>query len=174
MAARRAEDAAALAILDARPIWLDFRDDQYGDPPEINELADALERQIRDIGAREIFIPMGLFHNDHKRVHAAALLVFNRHPEFYWYAYEEPNYRLVPNLRDERLASLADAGICAQDHASPVNEASEVKHRAVHAYCSQLRALATPGRPGLDDVFAPERYWRFEQRIITGTDQNAG
>src|SRR5689334_10074107 len=33
IAARRAEDRAALQILDARPVWLDFTDDQYGRSP---------------------------------------------------------------------------------------------------------------------------------------------
>ena len=42
LAARRAEDAAALAELGAAPRWLDFRDDQYGDPERVDELAAAL------------------------------------------------------------------------------------------------------------------------------------
>src|SRR3954468_24729127 len=46
LAARRAEDRAALGALGARPVWLDFRDSQYHDSPTVPEIAAALERSI--------------------------------------------------------------------------------------------------------------------------------
>src|SRR5690242_3070034 len=39
IAARRAEDHAALAILQASPVWLDFSDDQYGNSPTAEVLS---------------------------------------------------------------------------------------------------------------------------------------
>jgi LmbE family N-acetylglucosaminyl deacetylase len=161
IAARRAEDRAALALLHARPVWLDFPDDQYGGSPSVDLLARALDRAIMATGLTTIYLPLGLFHNDHKLTHAAMLRVLDRHPGFAWYGYEEPNYRLVANLRSERLRALLAAGIIATPAGGSFAAGREAKRAAVAEYRSQLRALASPGKPGTDDVFAPERYWRL-------------
>jgi LmbE family N-acetylglucosaminyl deacetylase len=161
IATRRAEDRAALAILHARPIWLDFPDDQYGHAPSENILAAALDRAVAATGLTTIYLPLGLFHNDHKLTHAAMLRVLDRHPGFAWFGYEEPNYRLVANLRPERFRALLAAGIIATPAGGSFDAGREAKRAAVAEYRSQLRALASPGKPGTDDVFAPERYWRL-------------
>jgi len=161
IAARRAEDHAALAILDARPVWLDFPDDQYGPSPSVNLLAGALDRAVIANGLTTVYIPLGLFHNDHKLTHAAALRVLDRHPGLAWYGYEEPNYRLVANLRSERLQALLAAGIIATPTGGSFDAGRDAKRAAVAEYRSQLRALASPGKPGTEDVFGPERYWRL-------------
>lgn len=167
IAARRAEDRAALAILHARPVWLDFPDDQYGDSPSVATLARALERAIIATGLTTIYIPLGLFHNDHKLTHAAMLRVLDRHPDCTWFGYEEPNYRLVPCLRSERLQALRAAGIIATSATESSEAGRDAKHAAVAEYRSQLRALAFPGKPGTEDLFAPERYWRLPADTAT-------
>lgn len=161
IAARRAEDRAALAILHARPIWLDFLDDQYGDSPSVARLARGLERAITATGLTTIYIPLGFFHNDHTLTHAAMLRVRGRHPSFAWFGYEEPNYRLVPRLQSERLRALRAAGITATPAGLSSDAGRDAKRAAVAEYRSQLRALTAPGMPGMMDVFAAERYWRL-------------
>jgi LmbE family N-acetylglucosaminyl deacetylase len=161
IAARRAEDRAALAILNARPIWLDFTDDQYGNSPSAAVLGRALEQALVTTGLTTVYVPLGLFHNDHKLTHAAMLAVIDRHRCFAWFGYEEPNYRLVPNLRSERLQTLLHTGIIATPAGASPCPCSDAKRRAVGEYRSQLRALGSPRKPGTDDVFAPERYWRL-------------
>ena len=52
VAIRRSEDRAALAMLGATAVWLDFRDDQYGEPRTGTDvaaaLADVIERHAPD------------------------------------------------------------------------------------------------------------------------------
>jgi len=161
IAARRAEDHAALAILHAHPVWLDFLDDQYGDSPSVARLAGGLEQAIIATGLTTIYIPLGFFHTDHKLTHAAMLRVRGRHPTFAWFGYEEPNYRLVSHLRSERLQALLAAGITATPAGTSSDAGRDAKRAAVAEYRSQLRALTAPGMPGMADVFAAERYWRL-------------
>jgi LmbE family N-acetylglucosaminyl deacetylase len=155
--ARRAEDRAALDILDAEPVWLSFLDSQYGDSPAVDAIVPALESALMDAVPATVCIPLGLFHSDHLLTHAAALHVLARHAHWRWLAYEEPMYRRVPGSLDDRLASLKSAGIAATLYQSAAPPAD--KPRAMACYASQLRALRTPGRPGFADALAPERYW---------------
>ena len=39
--------------------------------------------------------------------------------------------------------------------------AMDLKHMAVRCYGSQLKGLATPGRPGHADIAQPEGYWKL-------------
>ena len=78
---RRDEDRAALALLRARPVWLDFRDAQYGDSPSVDAVSGALEAAIREVDAPSVFIPLGLFHSDHHLAHDASLGVMRRRQE---------------------------------------------------------------------------------------------
>jgi hypothetical protein len=68
----------------------------------------------------------------------------------------------------ERLQQLHGLGWCAVPVELP-GGAQERKRQAVACYASQLRALATPGRPGHSDALKGERYWELtresEQRI---------
>lgn len=159
MAARRAEDARALALLGARPIWLDFRDSQYRHIPTVPQIADALERVIGESGLRSVFIPLGLFHSDHHLTHAAALMVLRRRADWCGMAYEEAMYRRIPDSVAERIAALYEAGIAAAPVETSATCGRAVKERAIACYTSQLRALAAPKKPGYADALAAERYW---------------
>src|SRR5579884_651652 len=161
VAARRAEDRAALDLLAARPVWLEFVDSQYGCSPIPEALVAPLEAAIVASALAVVLVPLGLFHSDHALTHTAALAVLRRRPALRWFAYEEPNYRRVPNLLAERLAALRAAGIAARFAGSSGALGRAAKRRAAQRYRSQLRALAAPGYPGYDDVFAAERYWRL-------------
>ena len=116
--ARRDEDRQALATLGALPRCLDYLDDQYGqedsegskdseDRQWISSVARDVRRVIREIDPDVVLCPLGLFHHDHDRVHAAARLVLQQEQDRTWYAYEDALYRRIPGLVQQRLAELA-------------------------------------------------------------------
>ncbi|MFN8557504.1 MAG: hypothetical protein U0531_09215 [Dehalococcoidia bacterium] len=119
-------------------------------------MADALERALAATGLRRLYLPLGLFHSDHRLTSDAALRVVVRRPAWSWHLYEDAIYRRFPGLREERLAALAADGY----EVGPVEELRDAgrtaKNQAVACYRSQIRALTAPGHPGCDDVFRPE------------------
>jgi len=157
-AARREEDRAALALLAACPLCLDFLDSQYRASPTVEALAGALEAAILDTGLGQVLLPLGLFHSDHHLTHAAAIAVLRHQPALSWWAYEDALYRQVPNLGIERLQALQRAGISAIPITMPRCDRREIKRQAMQQYGSQLRAL---GKPGYEDALERERYWRL-------------
>lgn len=172
MAARRDEDRRALAMLQARPLWLDFLDSQYAAPVEAAAIGDALRQALQSIAPQAVLLPMGLFHSDHRLVHEAMRLTYGQRGEIHWFAYEDGLYRRIPGLLQQRLAELAADGICATPAELPVataappgtlkgtaSAARSLKRRAVRAYASQLRALDARRCADLEH---PERYWRLE------------
>ncbi|MGN6675946.1 MAG: PIG-L deacetylase family protein [Thermomicrobiales bacterium] len=160
IAERREEDRAALAVLAARPIWLDFQDRQYGPPPATEAVTTALEGAIARVNGAAVYCPLGLFHDDHKQTFEAVLPLLQRMSERAWFAYEDALYRNIPHLLEERLTSLPELGVAAT-LAGASGNASARKRRAMRCYQSQVRALTAPGYPGVDDAFAPERYYRL-------------
>lgn len=159
MGMRREEDRAALGLLGAAPLWMDFRDSQYGPTHSAADLQDAIGRVIRLVRPAAVFVPMGLFHSDHRSVHEAAILVAERHRDCRWFLYEDALYRRIPGLVDERLRLVTEAGFLLTPVSFPVRTSCGRKAEAVHCYRSQLRALSTKGRPGHEDALAAERYW---------------
>jgi LmbE family N-acetylglucosaminyl deacetylase len=157
---RRAEDRAALAHVGARPVWLDFRDAQYGPPAPPAALARALRAALTVLRPATVAFPLGLFHDDHRRTSDAARRLVPRLPGVRWLVYEDALYRRLPRLAAARRRHLARAGLVLGPLPTGRRRASAAKRRAVACYASQLRALATPGRPGHRDAFAPERWWR--------------
>lgn len=174
LAARRAEDRDALTILDARPVWLDFRDSQYQDSPTVPEIAAALEREIVASGLRAVFIPLGLFHSDHHLTCDAALIVLRQYLDLSWFAYEEAMYRKIEGSVAERIAALHTAGIAAICAGESTGCQRGAKARAIACYASQLRALDAPKKPGYTDAFEGERYWRLAVRGSSAGDMGNG
>jgi LmbE family N-acetylglucosaminyl deacetylase len=163
VALRREEDRAALALLGAQPIWLDFRDDQYGESRGADAIAVALADAIDREAASAIHCPLGLFHSDHRRASDAALALFDRFASLDWNVYADAISRRIEGASDARVRDLAARGF-ALERASPriAAGAGERKRAAVACYASQLRALRT--RRSHDDVFAPETHWRLSRR----------
>ena len=167
IAARRAEDQHALARLNATPLWLEFCDDQYGCSPSIDAIADALAVTLKRIRG-DVLMPLGLFHADHQRTHAAGLLLAREFPDRRWIVYEDALYRRIDGLRDRALEALRDAGYTPHRIAVSADpDAHRRKRAAVACYRSQLRALATAGRSGHADAFAPERYWSIDPTSLS-------
>lgn len=160
MAQRRREDACALALLGATPRWLDFRDAQYGRSPDVEELAEAIERTVLEGDYATILFPFGLFHSDHQLAHAATLKLATRHPERQWQVYEDALYRTLPGLLEERQRELkANGWHIRRQEMLRAACAQALKQGAVHAYASQLRGLAQPGCLGHADASAEEGHW---------------
>lgn len=152
---RRAEDRGALAMLGATPVWLDFRDDQYGEPRTLTDIAASLAKVIERHVPGTIHVPLGLFHADHRRASDAALTLVGGRRR--WLVYADAIYRHIPGAVEERIAQLERAGYALVPLDASARDASPRKRDAIACYRSQLRALAQ--RPALDDVYAPERYW---------------
>ena len=159
---RRDEDRQALDMLGARAIWLNFRDDQYGEPRREDALVRALAGVIDDVVPHAIYFPLGLFHRDHRRSSDAALALVARLAPIRWYAYEDAIYRRIDELASERRGTLGASGFALERFAfASAGHAALLKRNAVHCYRSQLRGLRT--RSSHDDVLAPESYWRVER-----------
>jgi LmbE family N-acetylglucosaminyl deacetylase len=160
MCARRREDREALALLQAMPCWLDFYDAQYARAASAGEIAAKLADELGAHAPDTVALPLGLFHSDHKLASRAALALVD--DERTWLVYEDALYRRIAGAVDERLGELRAMGFAL----SPVADgkgAPALKGRAIECYASQLRGLATPGRPGHADLGAPERYWRIRR-----------
>jgi LmbE family N-acetylglucosaminyl deacetylase len=158
---RRAEDRAALLRLGATPLWLEFLDAQYAQSSDADAIAAALAEALNGAGLDSVFVPLGLFHSDHALVHAAALRLLRRRPEYRWFAYEDALYRRIDRFLPERLQRLNAEGVAARPAGESDGAFLRQKRRAIACYRSQLRALRTPGRPGYADALRPERYWRL-------------
>jgi LmbE family N-acetylglucosaminyl deacetylase len=157
ISSRRAEDAAALSVLDCTPIWLDFLDDQYGDRPAAREVAQALDAAVTAIGATTVVGPLGLFHADHQLTHHACLQLLARYD---WLFYADVPYRSFSGDElEERLAALVRHGWAVER--LPPLDADATKRAAVACYSSQIRGLCGPNGPGLDDSWQPEELYHL-------------
>jgi LmbE family N-acetylglucosaminyl deacetylase len=162
MAARRAEDRAALTLLGARPVWLEFHDRQYGPSPSREAVAERVEAVVREAAPRVVAVPLGLVHPDHVLAHEACLLLLCRHANLVWLAYEDAVYRAFPDDPvARRLRALVTAGFGVERVDRGGGEAGNAKRAAMACYRSQLRALSGPSGSGYADALAPERYWRL-------------
>lgn len=167
--ARRAEDAAALAIFDAHPVWLDFVEHSYLDRSDWvrpEQVVDDLEAAVRSLEPTAVFVPFGLGNPDHDCTHQAALLVRERSTawpgEPSWFCYEDTGYKHIPGLLAWRVAKLLRAGVWPTPAAVPIDPDRARKLEACAAYPSQMRALEADWN--LSPKLAapvPEQYWRL-------------
>ena len=158
---RRAEDRVALERLAAKPRWLEFLDRQYARSPPADSIARVLREVLHVDAPSTVLLPLGLFHSDHVLASNACLQLMHGDRERQWLAYEDAMYRRLPGLVQKRLAALLASDV----QVTPLQLVSarqlDRKRSAVESYASQLRALSAPGRPGYEDVFACESYWRL-------------
>jgi LmbE family N-acetylglucosaminyl deacetylase len=159
MARRRKEDARALSLLSAQPLWLEFHDSQYRRTPTSRRISEALGTIIRFVQPHGVFVPWGLFHSDHRLASDACLAVRHTCIQPAWFFYEDAIYRRIPGLLTDRVVQARRAGHYARPITLGGRGDGRRKRQAIQCYTSQLRALTSRGRPGYLDAFEPERFW---------------
>lgn len=158
---RCVEDARALTLLGAWPHWLDFVDDQYGEPVLHAELVQALVALIRARPREPVLYPLGLFHRDHRIAHEATAEALRLCGRAISLVYEDVPYRAMPGLLRRRVRELEAQGVAvAAARLGPRDHAEATKAAAVAAYASRMRGLGARGMP---DAVRPERLWRLDR-----------
>jgi LmbE family N-acetylglucosaminyl deacetylase len=144
VAIRREEDRAAMEVLGASPVWLEFVDHQYlakSDRPTPAQVAPDLEAAILAVGATAVFIPMGMANPDHVVTHEAGLLVREQLPALSWFCYEDHGYKHIPGMLAWRVSKLFHAGLWPTPAIVPLDVDMERKRKAIYCYTSQLPPL---------------------------------
>ncbi len=167
MAARRAEDHEALAVLGATPVHLDFVEHTYnaGDRPVAPDvIAPVLADAVRAAVPTLVIAPFGLANPDHDVVHRACMRVRNQlDDDLAWWCYEDTGYKHIPGMLAWRVSQLFRRGVWPTPVCPPVDPSDERKMRAVRSYPSQLLALEDDWNIGPKLAApAPEQYWRLE------------
>jgi LmbE family N-acetylglucosaminyl deacetylase len=179
VAVRREEDRAAMTMLSASPVWLEFPDHQYltkAQRPRPEEVAPALDAAIKAAAPTAVFLPMGIANPDHVLTHDAGLCVRDSHPQTAWFCYEDHGYKHLPGLLAWRVAKLFRAGIWPTPAIVPIEPDMARKRAAINCYVSQLPPLESDHALSARlDANVPEQYWRLApppkgwERLMDGT-----
>ena len=166
MEARRREDRAALAILDATPVHLDFVEHSYlpGDKPVAPEvLVDGVVVALNAVAPTLVIAPFGLANPDHDVTHRACMLARDRMAETTaWWCYEDNGYKHIPGMLAWRVSSLFRRKLWPTPVCPVVDHAGDRKAAAVECYPSQLFALEDDWQIRTKlDAPAPEQFWRL-------------
>jgi LmbE family N-acetylglucosaminyl deacetylase len=163
VALRREEDRAAMAVLGADPVWLDFVDHQYlarGERPESKDVAVAIEQVIDDVRPTAVFIPMGLANPDHVSTHEAGALLAARRDDLMWFCYEDSGYKHIPGMLAWRVSKLFASDLWPTPMAVPAELDHDRKRRAIECYKSQLPPLNRDHNLGARiGGKVPEQHW---------------
>jgi len=166
---RREEDRRALAVYDAEPVWLDFSEHQYLEPPDRPrpvEIAPVLADALRQGGFSSVFFPMGLGNPDHDVAHQSGLLARDQlvevEPGMGWFCYQDAGYSGLPGLLAWRVSKLFRSGLWPTPALVPVDPDIERKRRATWCYASQIPPLeAEHALTDRLEARAGEQYWRL-------------
>lgn len=158
VATRQRENDAALALLEATAINLDFPDSQYrgvnANITYTNDVVDKLQKILDDNNYEFIMGPLGLGHPDHLLVNEAILKLNTDLPIYLW---EDIPLRVVDPLAvTPRLIQL---GLTADKLWQPAttNDKMAKKIRSMLCYSSQINT-------GILDpylMYVPERFWKL-------------
>jgi LmbE family N-acetylglucosaminyl deacetylase len=166
METRRHEDDAALGLLDAKPVHLEFVEHTYnpGDRPVAPDvLVDALAPALAALDPTLVLAPFGLANPDHDVTHRACMLARERlGPRVSVWLYEDNGYKHIPGMLAWRVSSLFRRGVWPTP-VCPVTDVSEVrKQDAIACYPTQLLALEDDWAIGAKlSAPAPEQFWRL-------------
>ena len=163
VALRRDEDRAAMKVLDAQPVHLEFVDYQYLEPserPADEQVAAELDRVIADVRPTAVFLPMGLANPDHVTTHDAGFRLAVARGDITWFCYEDSGYKHIPGMLAWRIAKLFRSELWPTPMVVPVIADHDRKRAAIECYVSQLPPLnrdhALAARIGGD---VPEQFW---------------
>ena len=166
METRRREDDAALAVVDATPVHLEFVEHTYnpGDRPVAPDvLVDALAPALTALSPTLVLAPFGLANPDHDVTHRACMLARGRLGDgVSLWCYEDSGYKHIPGMLAWRVSSLFRRGIWPTPVCPPTSTDEARKRAAIACYPTQLLALeddwaitAKLAAP------APEQFWRL-------------
>jgi LmbE family N-acetylglucosaminyl deacetylase len=144
VARRREEDRAALAVLDAEAVWLDFVDHQYLAPAERaapEDVAGALGKVVDDVAPTAVFLPMGLANPDHVTTHDAGMLLVQERADSTWFCYEDAGYKHLPGMLAWRVAKLFAGAYWPTPMIVRTDPDHDRKRAAIECYESQLAPL---------------------------------
>jgi LmbE family N-acetylglucosaminyl deacetylase len=169
VAVRRQEDKAAMAVLGAAHVWLDFPDHQYlavEDRPTPAQVAPALEEAIRASEATAVFLPMGIANPDHVLSHDAGLLAREAigagEGTPAWFCYEDQGYKHLPGMLAWRVSKLFRGGLWPTPAIVPVKLDTAGKKTAIMEYVTQVAPLEQDHMlTERLDGNVPEQYWRI-------------
>jgi len=175
-AARRAEDAAALALLGASQHTLGFLDGDYREVtghchedgsvrgPFKDALAEAICELVDALDPQLLVCPMGLLHRDHIATTEAAWSTLRARPDRPLVAYVELPYAITdPAWLEEAQDRLRSSGLHSCEY--PIEQYStKSKEEAFACYESQLEQLGWVN-PQLGEVLQPGAE-RFVQVLL--------
>jgi LmbE family N-acetylglucosaminyl deacetylase len=166
METRRHEDGAALTILDATPVHLEFIEHSYlpGDRPVAPEvLVDALAPALATLQPTLVIAPFGLANPDHDVTHRASMLARERlGHDVSWWCYEDNGYKHIPGMLAWRVSSLFRRGLWPTPVCPPTDPSETKKQAAIACYPTQLLALEDDWAIGAKLAApAPEQFWRL-------------
>lgn len=158
MAERQRENDAALALLEATAIDLDFIDSQYENEvikTHVDDIVEALQNIIDENDYEFIMAPIGLGHPDHMKVNEAVLRLKTDLPIYFW---EDLPLRVVDPLTV--IPRLAMFGFTEDKLWQPAttNDKMAKKARSLLCYKSQIYT-------GILDpyvMYVPERFWAYK------------
>ncbi len=163
VALRREEDRAAMAVLGASPVWLDFVDHQYLPPAERADpaaVADAIEAVMFDVKPTAVFVPMGLANPDHVMTHEAGAMLAARRKDVAWFAYEDSGYKHIPGMLAWRISKLFASDLWPTPMVVPAVLDHTRKRAAIECYVSQLPPLNRDHSLGARiGGNVPEQHW---------------
>jgi LmbE family N-acetylglucosaminyl deacetylase len=167
MEVRRGEDRAALGVLDAQPVHLDFVEHTYnpGDKPVAPEvLAGGVRETLRGLDPTLVLAPFGLANPDHDVVHRACMHVREELAGgISWWLYQDIPYHHIPGLLAWRTSSLFRRGIWPTPVCPDVDRDDERKRAAMEHYASQLHALDDDWQIREKLARHPaEQYWQID------------
>jgi LmbE family N-acetylglucosaminyl deacetylase len=166
MAVRRAEDDAALQVLDATSRHLDYVEYTYnpGDRPVAPaEIARGLAPALAALSPTLVLAPFGLANPDHDVTHRASMLAREElDPSVSWWCYEDSGYKHIPGMLAWRVSSLFRSGVWPTPVCPRIDLSEERKQQAVACYPSQLLALEDDWHISAKLAApAPEQFWRL-------------
>ncbi len=170
VAERRKEDVAALAVLDAKPVWLDVADHQYlakKDRQTAEQAAPSLKEAIAALDPTAVFLPLGIANPDHVLTHDAGLIarqeLLDEGSRIVWFGYEDHGYKHIPGLMAWRVTKLFKSGLWPTPAIVPVKPDMTRKRRAIACYVSQVPPLERDHALSERlDGNVPEQYWRLD------------
>jgi LmbE family N-acetylglucosaminyl deacetylase len=166
MEARRREDHAALALVDATPMHLRFVEHTYnpGDRPVAPAvLADGIVTALEALDPTLVLAPFGLANPDHDVTHRACMLARDRlEAEVSWWCYEDSGYKHIPGMLAWRVSSLFRRGLWPTPVCPTVDPSEARKRAAIACYPTQMLALEDDWAIGAKLAApAPEQFWRL-------------